>query len=329
MAPRRMWSNHRRSSVYVALGALVCGAALGCGSPAKDTTGSPPKADAAAGKRVETGEVIATYAGQKLTSDEVMKQLEQMAPPARTYLTSPERKRSFIENIIMNDLMFDEGRKLGYVDDPDIERQVDNLRKRLVVQRVMSKYQTPPTIDDDAIRKYYDDNPSLYSTTQIHASHILLKDEDTAKAVLAQVKADPSKFAEIAKEKSTDTVSAAKGGDLGTFGQGRMVPDFERVAFALQPGQISDVVKTQYGYHIIMVTERKEGERRPFDQVKEQIRSSLRNKALQDQVRDHFEDLKKQGNVQIDDAALTRLDPAAGLPAQPAGGHPPIGMGGH
>jgi len=327
MAPRRMPSNQRplrtvRCALSVVLGSIfVC-----CGPSGKDSPGDAKPA--AAAKPAETGEVIATYGGEKLTSDEVKKQLEQMAPPARAYLASPERKKSFVENIIMNDLMFNEGKKLGYADDPEIERQVDSLRKRLVVQRVMSKYQTAPTISDDEVKKYYDDNPSLYSTTQIHASHILLKDEDTAKQVLAEVKADPSKFADIAREKSTDAVSASKGGDLGTFGQGRMVPDFERVAFALQPGQISDVVKTQYGYHVIMVTERKEGDRRPFDQVKEQIRTSLRNKALQDQVRDHFEELKKQGNVQIDDAALARLNPAEGLPAQPAG-HPPVGMGGH
>jgi peptidyl-prolyl cis-trans isomerase C len=321
MGPRRMSSSIH--AIRLASALLVAVVAVACG-PAKEATESKP----AAAKPVETGEVIATYGGQKLTSDEVMKQLEQMAPPARTYLASPERKRSFVENIIMNDLMFDEGKKLGYADDPDIDRQVDNLRRRLVVQKVMSKYQTPPTISDEEIQKYYDANPSLYSTTQIHASHILVKDEDTAKQVLAEVKAHPEKFPDLAREKSTDTVTAAKGGDLGTFGQGRMVPDFERVAFALKPGEISNVVKTQYGYHVIMVTERKEGERRPFDQVKEQIRTSLRNKALQDQVRDHFDDLKKQGDVKIDDEALARLNPAAGLPAQPVG-HPPIGGGGH
>ena len=69
------------------------------------------------------------------------------------------------------------------------------------------------------------------------------------------------------------------------FGQGRMVPEFERAAFALKPNEISDVVKTQYGYHIILVIERKEGERRPFDQVKEQIKATLRNKAIQENSR--------------------------------------------
>ena len=149
-----------------------------------------------------------------------------------------------------------------------------------------------------------------------------MKDEDTAKQILAELKEHPEKFADVAKEKSTDTGSAQKGGDLGTFGQGRMVPEFERTAFALQVGQLSDVVKTQYGYHIITVTERKEGERKPFESVKEQIKATLRNKALQDQMQGHFDGLKRDAGLKIDEAALGRITP-------PAGGGPPVAAGGH
>jgi peptidyl-prolyl cis-trans isomerase C len=266
-----------------------------------------------------TGEVVATYKGRNLTSDRILQEFERLPAPSRTYLAAPDRKRQFIENLVMNDLLFEEGQKAGYDKDPEVDRQLNDLRKRLVVQRVMRQYQTPPDISDEQIRAYYDQNPILYSTTQVHASHILVKDEELAKQLLAEVKADPQKFADIAREKSTDSVSAKKGGDLGTFGAGRMVPEFEKVAFALKPGEISDVVKTQYGYHVIMVTERKEGEPKPFEQVKEQIRSTLRNRGLQDQVQGHFEQLKKEANLKIDDAALARVNP----PSVPAGSQPP------
>src|SRR5213079_1354662 len=79
---------------------------------------------------------------------------------------------------------------------------------------VMRKYQTPPTITDEQVKAQYDQNPILYSTAQVHASHILVKDEDTARQLLAEVKAHPEKFADLAREKSTDTVSAKKGGEL-------------------------------------------------------------------------------------------------------------------
>jgi len=296
-----------RAATLVLFAAL---AAPGCRHEG-DSTPAAPAATSSSG-----GEVIATYKGHTLTSDRLVQEFERLPAPSRSYLASPDRKRQFIDNLVMNDLVFDEGRAAGYDKDPEVERQVEELRKRLVVQRVMRQYQTPPTISDEQVRTYYDQNPTLYSTTQIHASHILLKDEAAARAVLAEVKASPDKFADIAREKSTDPVSAKKGGDLGTFGPGRMVPDFERVAFSLKPGEISDVVKTQYGYHIILVSERKEGDQRPFEQVKEQIRATLRNKALQDQVQGHFDQLRKDADVKVNDEALARVTPPAPTPGQ-------------
>jgi peptidyl-prolyl cis-trans isomerase C len=285
--------------------------------------GTAAPAGTAAAPSAASGEAVATYKGHTLTSGEVTKELERLPAPSRTYLAAPDRKRQFVENLVMNDLLFQEGQKQGFDKDEEIERQVADLRKRLVVQRVMKQYQTPPTITDEMVKAQYDQNPALYSTTQIRASHILVKDEKEAKDILAQLRANPEKFADIAREKSADTTSAKKGGDLGTFGQGRMVPDFERVAFTLKQGEISDVVKTQYGYHIITVTERKEGEAKPFDQVKEQIRATMRNKGLQDQVQGHFEKLKKDADLKIDDEALARVvmpPPSAGTPT-PSMGH--------
>ena len=262
------------------------------------------------------GEVVATYRGHTLTSGRIAQEFERLPAPSRSYLAAPERKRQFIENLVVNDLLYAEGTQAGYDKDPEITRQVDDLRRRLVVQRVMRKYQAPSAVTDEQVKAQYDQNPALYSTSQVHASHILVKDEDSARQLLAEVKAHPEKFADLAREKSTDTVSAKKGGDLGTFSPGRMVPEFDKVAFALKPGEISDVVKTQYGYHIIMVTERKDGEPRPFDQVKEHIRAALRNKMVQDQVQGHLDELKKTADLKIDENALARVAPPP--PASPA-----------
>ena len=306
----------RMRSIRCAPGALFLAALaiVGCqqgGEGAGGTSGTPATSKAAdAG-----GEVVATYQGHTLTSGRVALELERLPAPSRAYLAAPDRKRQFVENLVLNDLLYAEGTQAGYDKDPEITRQVDDLRKRLVVQRVMRKYQTPPTPTDEQVKAQYDQNPTLYSTAQVHASHILVKDEDTAKQLLAEVRAHPEKFADLAREKSTDAVSAKKGGDLGTFGPGRMVPDFDKVAFALHPGEISDIVKTQYGYHIITVTERKDGETKPFDQVKEQIRTALRAKMVQEQVQAHFDELKKTADVKVDENALAHITPPA--PAAP------------
>ena len=296
------------------------------GKPETSTATAPAAAPTAAKPAAPEGDVIATYAGNRLDAARVTKEMERLPAPSRAYLQAPDRKKQFVENMILNELLYAEGQKQGYDKDEDIDRQVNDLRRRLVVQRVVREFQKPPEITDEQAKKYYDDNPNLYSSTQIRASHILVKDEAQAKEIRDQVKADPSKFAEIAKEKATDKTSGAKGGDLGMFGQGRMVPEFERAAFALKPNEISDVVKTQYGYHVILVVERKEGERRPFDQVKEQIKATMRNKALQDSMQGRFDGLKSEAKLQIDDAALAKITPPPAPPAPPGGMGPHGGM---
>ena len=309
---RERWRAH---ACTVLLGFVVCsGCEQASDRSAKETTATTAPA--------EKGEVVATYKGREITSTDLVRELERLPAPSRVYLTQPERRRQFVENLVMNDLLFREGQQAGLEKDPEVERQVADLRKRLVVQRVMRQYQTPPTISDDEVRAYYDANPTLYSTTQVAASHILVKDEETAKQIRAELETNPDRFAALATEKSTDAGSAKKGGELGLFGQGRMVPEFDKAAFSLQPGQISQPVKTRYGYHIIRVTERQEGERKPFDQVKEQIRMTLRNQRLQEQVDGHFAELKKDADMKIDEEALARVT----IPTGPGpGGMPPLG----
>lgn len=140
---------------------------------------------------------------------------------------------------------------------------------------------------DDEAKKYYAENAAKFQgDEQRHASHILIgfgvsatpqaKQEAFAKAkdVLAQVKKNPEKFAELAKKYSQDPGSAEKGGDLGTFGRGAMVKPFEDAAFAMKPGEISDLVESEFGYHIIKLNEIN-GAAQTFDAVKPQIRAEL------------------------------------------------------
>jgi peptidyl-prolyl cis-trans isomerase D len=133
------------------------------------------------------------------------------------------------------------------------------------------------------VQRFYNDNIQQYQTPeQVRASHILLntagKDEATVKKqaddLLAKVKAGAD-FAALAKQYSEDTASKVNGGDLDFFSRGRMVPEFEDAAFKLEPGQVSDVVKSQFGFHIIKVTEKRPGTTRTLDQVRQEIQQQL------------------------------------------------------
>ncbi len=301
--------------------------AIGC---ARDTSeGKRAPAPPAAPRSAEEGKTIATYGSKRFTQGDFAREIERLPPRSRMQLTSPERKRQFVDNTILNDLLAAEGSARGYDKDPDITRQVDDLRRRLVVQRVMKDLQEPPEVTDAEVKTYYDQNRRMFSGAQIRASHILVRDEEQAKRLREDLRKDPSRFEELAKANSTDTATAARGGDLGFFGQGRMVAPFEQAAFALEhPADISEVVKTPFGYHIIKLVERKEGSERPFDEVKERIRLNLLNQRRQEETQHRLDGLRAKANVKVDDDVLaaTEVPGTQATPAPRGSGQAPASM---
>ena len=129
--------------------------------------------------------------------------------------------------------------------------------------------------------------------------------EKKAKAdeILVEVKKDPEQFAKIAKEKSEDPGTAQNGGDLGFFAKGRMVPEFEAAAFKLKPNSISEVIQTNYGYHIIYVTDRKEAGQEPYEKVQNDIKEYIQNQKQVELVDNLIESKKKNSTIEFVDPA--------------------------
>ena len=124
---------------------------------------------------------------------------------------------------------------------------------------------------------------------------------EKAEKLLAELKKDPSKFAKLAKENSEDPGSAENGGDLGFFPRGRMVPEFEKAAFSMKPNTVSDIIQTQYGYHIMLVADRKEAGQDPYEKVQNDIKEYLKNQKQVEMVDDLVESLKKNAKIEFAD----------------------------
>ena len=203
----------------------------------------------------------------------------------------------------------------------------DQLRSRVNV--------TPQDIES-----YYNSNmPQFQSPEQVRASHILLKTEGKDEAavrkqaedVLKQAKAPGADFAALAKKYSEDDGSKATGGDLDYFPKGRMVPEFEQAAFAMQPGQISDLVKSQFGFHIIKVVDKKAASTRTLDEVRTQIQTTLTTQRVEQQITDRTRDLdtrikkpsdmdavgKETGLVVSETGFFAREEPVPGIGPAP------------
>jgi peptidyl-prolyl cis-trans isomerase C len=165
------------------------------------------------------------------------------------------------------------------------------------------------------MKKVYEDASKQISGEQeVHARHILVETEDEAKAVAEELKKGAD-FAELAKKKSKDP-GASDGGDLGFFTKDQMVPEFSTVAFALEPGKISDPVKSQFGWHIIKVEEKRNRKAPEFDQVKSQIETYVTRKAQADYVAKLRESAKVERMDQAaNPAAKADVKPDAAKPA--------------
>lgn len=266
----------------------------------------------------QEGQVLAEVNDKKITTGDFNREVKNLPEYLRAMASTPQGRREMLDTMVIRELILQKASKDGLDKGPEIEEKLQELKKRLIVESFLKKkVETDAQISEADLKKFYDQNLEKFKAgEQIRASHILVKNEKAAQDILAQIKGGAN-FEELARKNSVDS-SAAKGGDLGWFSKGAMVPVFEKTALSLKEGQVSEVVKSDFGFHIIKLTGKRPAGTRPFDEVKDQIKAALMPSKQQEIFQKIKEELKKSAKVTVKEDALNAMETTKNEPAKPA-----------
>jgi peptidyl-prolyl cis-trans isomerase C len=308
--------------VKLFLTTLGCAALLAAQQPVAPVP--PSAAPAAPAAKVAPNTVVMTIAGRQLTAAQYEQIVRAILPPQVQAVALGPAKRAYAQKIAELFTLSAEAEKRHLDQQPMAADQMELERRTTLSVHEFQKIQSDIPVTDAQVQAFYDSNHTLYET--IHVRHILVrvkgsagpvnsgKPELSEKDALEKAKAIRQRlvagedFAKVAREESDDS-SAEKGGDLGEVGHGHSIPQFEAAAFALKPGEISEPVRTPYGYHIIQVQSHTV---KPLAEVKDDVLAHLRNAAAPEVLKT----LVDKAGYHLDEKYFGP-DPAAAKPATP------------
>jgi len=330
-----MSMQRRKVSIVLLLGGLLLGLSS-CQKPSPSTDGGAP----AARSERKQGPALAEVNGEVITVAEFQEEIEPPPEYTQNQLRTGEQKLKRPDNMIKDVLLRQEAHKRSLDEDAEIQRKVARYRDRLITEKLYQQVaQERGAIDDVEVQTYYDEHKNQYTQKErIRASQILIlvpPNADAKKDAEARAKAEEvakkakggADFAELAKQYS-EGPTAVRGGDLGYFSRGRMVPEFEEVAFSLTTvGDTSDVVKTKFGYHVVKLTDRQPEKQLTLDEVKDRIVRQLESKNRREIRQNLDQELREKANVKVhDDRLQDESEPPSEAPseapAEPASGEP-------
>jgi len=242
---------------------------------------------------IDYAKPIAVVNGYTITQGQMEATLAKLNPQTRARVASPEGKKDFVDYLVNQVLLEQAALKKGLDKDPEIASELAISQRQLLFTVMMEKEIQNTPVTDEQLKKWYSENlADLMQPETVKARHILVKDEKTAKKVQGLLKKKDAKFEDLAAEYSIEPGAKESGGDLGYFAKGQMVPEFEKVAFAMKAGEISDIVKTQFGFHIIKVEDKKAAGPIPLEQIKEQVSRKLK-------FDNYITPLKKDAKIEV------------------------------
>jgi peptidyl-prolyl cis-trans isomerase C len=281
--------------------------------PSKTQAGAPRPAInnrlSSADPKTPLGEVN----GQKITLED-LKRLIDISPQLKTQFDNDDFKQKLLDNFLQTRAFYLEGVANKADQDPDLQLRYEMLRQQMIAAAYVNKEFSKISVSDEDLRTYFDEHKKEFEIPeQVNASHILVKTEEEAREIKKQLDGGAD-FAELAKQKSLDTTNKNNGGNLGFFLRGAMVPAFEEAAFKLKPGQISDPVKTSFGYHIIKILEVRPRSVMPLNDARKMIQPRVQNQKQQQWLENKRQEVKSKYGVKIYENLFPQAAPSPGEP---------------
>lgn len=224
---------------------------------------------------MEKNKVLAIVAGEEITNADLDGFLKNVPMEQRGYASNPQYRDSFLDRLIIYRAYAKMAEEQKMDETEEFKKIMENARKEFLAQFAINQVLKDITVSEEEIEQFYGANAQHFINGEtVNAKHILVKEEQECIKIFAKIAKNEISFEDAAKEYST-CPSGERGGDLGEFGKGQMVKEFEDAAFSGEVGQVLGPVKTQFGYHLIKVEERKEASIVPLDEVHEKIEKML------------------------------------------------------
>jgi peptidyl-prolyl cis-trans isomerase C len=219
--------------------------------------------------------VLAVAAGYEITEKDLNTIISRYPQEQRGALQNEAKKKQLIEQLISFELMNKFGKEIELDKTQEYKDAMENISKEVITSMAINKVLGDITVTDDEVKKYYEDNKETFGQpATVSARHILVETEEEAKNAKEEILSGKISFGD-ASMKYSMCPSNQQGGNLGEFSKGMMVPEFEEAAFTAEIGEISEPVKTQFGYHLIVVDAKNEASVKSFDEVKDTVLNQL------------------------------------------------------
>jgi len=252
-------------------------------------------------------DILATVDGKNITRQDAQLFVRATAPGTDFEQLTPEQKKMITDRLVERILFIKAAKKEGIENTPEYKENLEKLKDELLASLWMKAQMDNAIVSDSEAKEFYEANKDKFKKpATVHARHILVTDEESAKQVIDQLKtlkgeALKTKFIELAKSKSTGP-TGPKGGDLGEFAKGQMVPEFDAAVFKLKEGEITMIpVKTQFGYHVIFLEKSNPESVVPYEQVKERIMQTLKQKQFQTKLAEVAKELRSKAKISYTD----------------------------